>query len=100
MSLPQRKPSSVQTTGKNWANPEDKLLIQAHSAPYRRKKGELHRTFRRSMSIKMGYTINMGHGYVCGDPQLQLMCIVLVLFSNVPRKTCVDMEVFAPLSVF
>lgn len=52
------------------------------------------------MSIKMGYTVYMGHGYVCGDPQLQLMCTVLVLFSNVPCKACVDVEVFAPVSVF
>ena len=52
------------------------------------------------MSIKMGYTVYMGHGYVCGDPQLQLMCTVLVMFSNAPCKTCVDVEVIALVLVF
>ena len=38
MNLPPQNPSSVQSRGKNWTNLEDKLLIQAHGAPYNRRK--------------------------------------------------------------
>ena len=38
MSLPPQKPSPVHTRGRNWTNPEDKLLIQAYGAPYHDKQ--------------------------------------------------------------
>lgn len=36
---------------------------------------------------------------VCGDPQLQLMCTVLVLLSYIHYETCVGVEILASVPV-
>lgn len=56
-------------------------------------EGRIHPLAKYQMKSLLGQS-------VCGDPMLQFMCTVLVLFSNVPCKTCVGVEVFAPVSVF
>ena len=56
-------------------------------------EGRIHPLAKYQMNILLGQS-------VCRDPQLLLMGTVPVLLSNVLCKTCVGVEVFAPVSVF